>query len=146
MLVRREAFEQVGVLDEDYFMYGEEIDWCYRMRNAGWRVVYCPQAEIVHLRNRSGALMWGAGGMAARKIGERLFYQKAYGKLAVVVFSVVQVPLALMRFLGYSVLSLLPAASDHSHSVRREQAEMHKLFLLAILGLYNQTHLTRHPN
>jgi GT2 family glycosyltransferase len=55
MLVRREAIEQVGVLDESYFMYGEEADWCYRFHKAGWKVVYTPVAEIVHLGGASSA-------------------------------------------------------------------------------------------
>ncbi|MBA4375970.1 MAG: glycosyltransferase family 2 protein [Anaerolinea sp.] len=143
MLVRREAFEQAGMLDEDYFMYGEEIDWCYRIRNAGWRVVYYPQVEIVHLRDRSGTLKWGNSGMAARKTGERLFYQKSYGRLEVFVFCAVQTLLSLMRFFGNFVLSLWPAASSDCRSLRCQQAEMYKLSLLVIIGLYDQKHLSR---
>ncbi len=60
MLVRREAIEQVGVLDESYFMYGEEADWCYRFWKAGWRVLYTPTAQIVHLGGVSSAQLKGA--------------------------------------------------------------------------------------
>jgi GT2 family glycosyltransferase len=49
MLVRHEAIEQVGLLDEDYFVYTEEADWCYRFFRAGWRRVFTPCAQIVHL-------------------------------------------------------------------------------------------------
>ena len=49
MLVRRKAMEQVGILDESYFVYGEETDWCYRFSRAGWRRVFTPCARIVHL-------------------------------------------------------------------------------------------------
>jgi hypothetical protein len=48
MLARREAIEEVGLLDEGFFMYSEELDWCKRFREAGWRVVYLPTAQIVH--------------------------------------------------------------------------------------------------
>lgn len=48
LLTRREVVEQVGLLDEDYFMYSEELDWCRRIKDAGWRVVYFPDVEIVH--------------------------------------------------------------------------------------------------
>jgi len=48
MLARREAVEEVGLLDEGFFMYSEELDWCRRFREAGWRVVYLPTAQIVH--------------------------------------------------------------------------------------------------
>jgi hypothetical protein len=48
MLARREAIDEVGLMDEGYFMYSEELDWCRRFREAGWRVVYLPTAQIVH--------------------------------------------------------------------------------------------------
>jgi GT2 family glycosyltransferase len=47
-LVRREAVTQVGVLDERYFFYGEDIDWSKRFHNADWRVVFYPEAEALH--------------------------------------------------------------------------------------------------
>lgn len=60
MLVRREAVEEVGLLDEGYFMYVEDLDWCLRFRRAGWRIVYYPGAEVKHLKGRSGAKHSGA--------------------------------------------------------------------------------------
>lgn len=57
MLVRREAIEQVGVMDERFFMYGEETDWCYRFRQAGWRVLFAPVGQIVHLGGQSSKLV-----------------------------------------------------------------------------------------
>ncbi|MEW9699969.1 glycosyltransferase family 2 protein [Paenibacillus sp. SI8] len=53
MLVRREAIEQVGLLDEDFFMYGEDIDWCYRIKQAGWVNYYYPRTQIIHYKGAS---------------------------------------------------------------------------------------------
>lgn len=53
MLVRREAIEQVGMMDEAFFIYGEETDWCYRYKHAGWKVMFTPCAEIIHLGGQS---------------------------------------------------------------------------------------------
>jgi hypothetical protein len=53
VLARREAFRQVGPLDEAFFMYSEEMDWCYRLKQAGWRVVYLPQAQVIHFSGQS---------------------------------------------------------------------------------------------
>ncbi len=53
MLVRREAYEQVGGFDEDFFMYGEDIDWTYRIKLAGWEAHYAPVAKIVHFKGES---------------------------------------------------------------------------------------------
>jgi N-acetylglucosaminyl-diphospho-decaprenol L-rhamnosyltransferase len=49
LFVRRQAKEEVGGLDEGYFMYAEEVDWCYAMQQAGWQVWYQPEARIIHL-------------------------------------------------------------------------------------------------
>jgi GT2 family glycosyltransferase len=50
MLLRREAIAEVGPCDEDYFLFSEETDWCYRFRQAGWEVVFFPGAECTHVR------------------------------------------------------------------------------------------------
>ena len=54
MMVRKAAMDQVGLLDESYFMYGEDIDWCYRFHQAGWKIYYVPTTEIIHFRGESG--------------------------------------------------------------------------------------------
>ena len=55
MLVRREAIEKVGAMDERFFLYFEDIDWCYRMKNQGWSVYYVPDSVMVHTYERSSA-------------------------------------------------------------------------------------------
>jgi GT2 family glycosyltransferase len=56
LCVRAEAARQVGLFDERFFMYSEEVDWCRRFRAAGWRVVYDPDVEVVHLEGASTRL------------------------------------------------------------------------------------------
>jgi N-acetylglucosaminyl-diphospho-decaprenol L-rhamnosyltransferase len=53
MLLRREAIELVGECDEDYFLFSEETDWCFRFREARWDVLFFPGAECVHVRGAS---------------------------------------------------------------------------------------------
>jgi hypothetical protein len=67
MLVRREAIDAVGPLDEDFFLFSEETDWHYRFAQAGWKVVFLPAAEAVHV-----------GGAAH---GGRLFREQVKGHL-----------------------------------------------------------------
>jgi N-acetylglucosaminyl-diphospho-decaprenol L-rhamnosyltransferase len=50
MLIRRAAIDEVGRCDEDYFLFSEETDWCYRFRQAGWEVVFFPDAGCTHVR------------------------------------------------------------------------------------------------
>jgi len=51
--IRREALDQVGLLDEELFMYGDDVDWCRRARNAGWEVVFYPGAKAIHDRGKT---------------------------------------------------------------------------------------------
>ena len=66
MLVRRDAIVQVGLMDEDYFVYAEETDWCFRFWRAGWRCVFTPQARIIHL---------DGGGKSTSQVSVKMFVQ-----------------------------------------------------------------------
>jgi GT2 family glycosyltransferase len=55
VLVRREVFESIGLLDEGYFMYFEDVDYCRRARNDGWKIAWEPAARVVHLRGGASA-------------------------------------------------------------------------------------------
>jgi GT2 family glycosyltransferase len=54
-MIRREAFDEVGLLDEDLFMYGDDVDWCRRARSTGWQVVFNPDARAIHDRGKTTA-------------------------------------------------------------------------------------------
>lgn len=54
MIVRAQALKEVGLLDEDYFMYAEDIDWCYRFKQAGYQVWYDPQVTVIHFKHKTG--------------------------------------------------------------------------------------------
>ena len=79
MMVRKEVIEQVGILDESYIMYGDDLDWCYRIKQEGWKVCYVPHVEIVHL-----------GGQSSRRLpckcivlfyrAMAIFYRKHYAR------------------------------------------------------------------
>jgi len=56
LCVRAKAARQVGLLDERFFMYSEELDWCRRFKSHGWRVTYVPTAEVTHLEGGSSRL------------------------------------------------------------------------------------------
>jgi hypothetical protein len=76
MLVRGEAIHKVGLLDERFFMYGEDLDWCLRIKRAGWRVYYWPEAQVVHRKRASSR-----SSARARYEFQRamyLFYRKHY--------------------------------------------------------------------
>jgi GT2 family glycosyltransferase len=60
MIVRKQVLEQVGPLDEGYFLYFEEVDFCCRARNAGWQVWYVPQARVLHLEGAATGIRTAA--------------------------------------------------------------------------------------
>lgn len=53
LMARRKLVEEIGVLDEQFFLYAEELDWCYRARKAGWKICVLPAIAIVHHRGKS---------------------------------------------------------------------------------------------
>jgi N-acetylglucosaminyl-diphospho-decaprenol L-rhamnosyltransferase len=71
-LIRREVIEQVGLLDEGYFMYFEDVDYCRRTRKAGFKVLFWPHAEVVHLRGGSSQVTEESG---LRKRAPRYYYE-----------------------------------------------------------------------
>jgi N-acetylglucosaminyl-diphospho-decaprenol L-rhamnosyltransferase len=110
LMVRREAIATVGLLDEEYFMYTEETDWCYRMRRAGWEVAYLPAAQAKHL-----------GGASSHRATERrraqiyrskwLFLRKHHGPAKAKVYRYVIRALAVLKLVGWAACSLSPASS-----------------------------------
>jgi GT2 family glycosyltransferase len=76
MLVRGEAIQQVGLLDEDFFMYGEDLDWAYRITQAGWQVYYYPAVTVLHVKRAASR----HSPKAAREFyrAMRIFYFKHY--------------------------------------------------------------------
>ena len=79
LCVRRKVIEQIGGLDEIFFLYFEDVDWCKRMREAGWQVVYNPLVQVVHLGGQSQPTRREANRYYSQSL--RYFYRKQYGRL-----------------------------------------------------------------
>jgi N-acetylglucosaminyl-diphospho-decaprenol L-rhamnosyltransferase len=75
LLVRREAVDSVGGFDEDFFLMSEEVDWCYRFRQAGWKILFFPGAEAYHVVGAS----LNPGQFKAIVRGHLQFLRKHYG-------------------------------------------------------------------
>jgi GT2 family glycosyltransferase len=90
MLVRREAGEQAGWWDEDYFFYGEDIDFCFMLKKKGWSIYYVPRVFITHYKGVSGGIKSVSKGITTasketkkrvtkwRFKAMRIFYDKHY--------------------------------------------------------------------
>jgi hypothetical protein len=115
LMVRREAIGEVGLLDEGYFMYTEEADWCYRMKRRGWKVYYVPGASVIHL-----------GGSSARRYGSQIlihlyssrnrFVSKHRGKGFALVHRGVVILGALCRLPAFGLRSVVKRSESQAAS------------------------------
>jgi N-acetylglucosaminyl-diphospho-decaprenol L-rhamnosyltransferase len=116
LLVRRETIQQVGGLDEGFFMYSEELDWCRRIRQAGWKVVYLPKAQVIHHVGKSSDQV-----VAQRHIyfqtSKVRYFRKHHGALAAGGVRIV----LLMMYAGQLVLEAVKGALGHKRALRRER-------------------------
>ena len=78
LLIRQGAIEQLGLLDEQYFLYAEELDWCRRARNAGWSIFALPDVEMLHYQGQSSVQMsdFSLGYLIETKLR---YYRKHHG-------------------------------------------------------------------
>lgn len=70
LLIRRQVIEQIGPMDDGYFMYSEETDWCFRAHKAGWRICYYPLAQVIHF-----------GGQSSKQASTRMKFELYRSKL-----------------------------------------------------------------
>lgn len=106
LMLRREALDQVGLLDESYFMYTEEVDLCYRLRRVGCKLYWVPQAEVVHYGEASSRKV--ADAMYVQLYRSKVqFYRKTGGEARARLFKVLLVLAYLPRLCASLVAKLL---------------------------------------
>jgi hypothetical protein len=114
ILVRRAAIDQVGVLDEDYFIYSEEVDFCIRLKKAGWEIYWVPHAQIVHY-----------GGQSTQQVAQEMFihlyqskliyFRKHQGWLAAALYKLLLGVIALTRLASAPLSYLLKSSRRQDH-------------------------------
>ncbi|HEU4335562.1 MAG TPA: glycosyltransferase family 2 protein [Candidatus Eisenbacteria bacterium] len=122
LVVREEIVRTVGGFDPDFFMYGEEMDWCRRARDAGWTVVFLPEPPVVHLGGASSEPM--AGPMFVENLKGRLrFLRKHRGPLVAALARALIAFAVLVRFVWREAESLASAAGGRPRapSLRRRR-------------------------
>jgi asparagine synthase (glutamine-hydrolysing) len=82
MLLRRQVFELTGGFDERYFMYGEDLDWCLRIHDLGWKIRYYPDAWISHHDHASSDLLWGEERIKVSLATQQQVYARRHGIVA----------------------------------------------------------------
>lgn len=117
LLVRRAALEEVGLLDETYPAYVEDVEFCERAARAGWRTWYRPDATVVHLMGQSTRLQTGSVSPAAIR-NFNLYFRRRNGRLAYLVFRAAQVA-------GFGARALAYAAATRVGRGRPGMARVH---------------------
>lgn len=131
MMARREAVNQVGLLDEDFFFYAEDKDWCKRFWDKGWEVVYYPDAAVVHYM--CGSSSRDPIKYYVQEIRANLhYYLKHHGQRASFIFLMISLLHQVMRILGVGMLWPFLSASD---GVRKESMKRSLAGMSWILGM-----------
>lgn len=112
MLVKREAIESVGLWDEDYFLHCEDLDWCMRFHQAGWRVLFVPDARVMHVfggcsRQRPYFVEWH------KHLGILRFYRKFFRRKYP---AVLWVSVVIGVWFRFSLMVLRHAATRFRHA------------------------------
>jgi GT2 family glycosyltransferase len=106
LMVRSAALERAGVLDEDFFMYFEETDWCYRLTQAGGRVLLCPDAAVVHFGGEQTS-HYGDRRLVYYHRGLLLFYRKHCSTRDAVLLRLVLLLRSLVRTFAWALTALM---------------------------------------
>jgi len=110
LLLRRHALDQIGLLDEGFFMYSEEADLCYRLKAAGWKVFYLPDASVIHYGGQSARLDVNRTSVELCRSKHR-FMGKHYGRLSALLYRAVVILSAAARLAAWAPLALAGRSS-----------------------------------
>ena len=113
LLVRREVYARVGGFDEQFFMYQEEADWQRRITAGGWRVMFTPKAEVMHIAGASGK---NEPVLINNHFFESLdkYLLKHHGLVGFLLLRAAMLVGSLIRGIGWSVVALWPARRQHA--------------------------------
>jgi N-acetylglucosaminyl-diphospho-decaprenol L-rhamnosyltransferase len=124
LLLRREALNGVGLLDEDYFIYGDEADLQFRLQKAGWKVCFQPGVTTVHYGGRSMD-RWRRRKMVYR--GKLLFFRKNYGALQTRLLRIMLACLSLAKMLIWTIALAVPSWHSRARKEITSNIEIIKL-------------------
>lgn len=117
MLVRREAIKQVGMMDEDFFFYAEETDWCYRFKKKGWKLLFTPEAQIIHYWGASSSVR-GVEMKLQLRGSILLFIKKHKNRAAYILSCILMAMFFFLRIPFWLIRWILSAEkSEYAHAV-----------------------------
>jgi GT2 family glycosyltransferase len=118
LLTRHEVYEQIGGLDEGYFMYSEELDWCRRIKEAGWQVVYLPTAQVLHHEGKSSEQAVTHRHINYHRAKLR-YFRKYHGRLAATTLRI----FLLMNYIWQIKLEAMKGIIGHKRPLRWQRVK-----------------------
>jgi len=115
LLARRKAVNEVGLLDENFFMYSEDVDWCLRMKQKGWKIYFLPKNKIIHYIRQSSRKGQFDNLSPQRFKSIFYFFKKHYGRKAVLLLKILVISSILVQI---KLLFLIYLISDRKKEVR----------------------------
>lgn len=135
MLVRREVFNETTGFDERIFMYGEDLEWCMRVRDLGWRITFAHDCRIVHLNHKSAEIMYGDERVDLCHKRSYEIYAARYGVVAMSVLMLIKTAGALIRVCYFGLRAMARSgAKDYFRSQAKFYNRSLKYHLRAISG------------
>lgn len=128
-IIRRKALDEVGLLDERFFFYGEDIDWCKRCRNAGWQIVLYPNAEAIHHGGASSSNAPIKFYLEMQK-ADLQYWRKHHGHFGSMGYLIIIMLREASRFVLASVMYVLSSRKRHHARFRLKRSMACILWLL----------------
>jgi GT2 family glycosyltransferase len=133
LLIRREAMDQVGLIDDRYFMYGDDLDWCLRFRKQGWPVVFYPEASAVHYGGGTTARAPVYFYVEMQKANVQ-YWKKHHSRPAQLAYMASLCVHDSIRYVLYSAVSLLGASWRDRVSLKAQRSLASVQWLLGFKG------------
>jgi GT2 family glycosyltransferase len=131
LILRRRALDQVGLFDEDYFVYSEEVDLCHRLKKKGWELYWVPQSQVIHYEGQSTQQVSREMFLHLYR-GKLLYFRKHHGWLATHIYRAILFTAGLARLL-FAPLALFERPQQRQHHLSLASNYVH--LLLALPGM-----------
>lgn len=132
-VIRKKCMQEVGLLDEDYFFFMEETDWCYRVSKAGYKITFVPSAKITHLQGKSAEKIH-IKSRVEYYYSRYLYFFKNRGKLSFAILLCSVFLRCILKSIGYFLLALF--AIPFNNRRMRDKLNLSLYLIIAHIGFF----------
>ncbi|MFC1559865.1 glycosyltransferase family 2 protein [Candidatus Margulisiibacteriota bacterium] len=133
LMVRKEAIEQAGILDENFLFYNDDLDWCRRIRKAGWKTIFYPEAHVIHYGGYSSTRKFNRRLFVEGFRGGLYFCRKHYGALAYIIYRIL-LPVGLIFLALTWIISFPFKPIEKKKEYPQKFASLWEIFMIDLVG------------